>query len=761
MRLLAAPITSMTPLFVALLLPIYCGAHRVLLADAIFPNEFGKWRLVDVLSFIERYDTDIIVPSRVDAFAGTTFHFSWTPQLRTSHHLDWYDLLIFDPTYNAANQFNEPGFDGTAFNHQFPASYMLRRKKFRHEETISLRHYDCIYSIFSMVADYFLPGRRFQEHTRNAGEEPYPTRKQVVRLYPGGGFNLNQLKNGPQGTQPGGPAWPTDLHVVAGQAFIAEYMARWAPKNPRLDLFGNPVMFRDEILAPKEKRHTLPLLVVFTSLGEVNNKGADLYVTLAEAFRTRFPRDDVVFRAIGNVPASWAIEAHALMPQSDLDQFYRKEADVIIALERSGIQAWPLASEAMAQGVVLFTTDVSNQNEGNGYRFGDHVNIVELTESREHLADPISVLERLRQYASDRALLHRHSKRTQEDIRRIFGYERQNEVLFRYIEKCVFPAEPTCMSPAAPPPIPSARTTIEFVEPRPGQTVRSLASWMLVLRAGENTTDGEFLVCHSVAWIRTCSGATDGQLDLSAWAGQALTLSAWLEDVRTGRRFAGTAVSFRVAPRDDDDSHFDFVEIGTSNFNTLIERANTRMRGLSVEPMVQYLTELPVCPKCIKENSAISSERGILPLYFVPPRVIHEHGLPLWVGGCNSLGTPHAGLREWLGATRYDELAQVENVAVLTFSDLAAKHGVRAIEYLKVDVEGHDVFVLESMLRHCDRNPSCFPRTIQFESLFKLDAATRAREEAVIDEFVRRGYTLTRRTKKAPGHEDVILNKYS
>ena len=69
--------------------------------------------------------------------------------------------------------------------------------------------------------------------------------------------------------------------------------------------------------------------------------------------------------------------------------------------------------------------------------------------------------------------------------------------------------------------------------------------------------------------------------------------------------------------------------------------------------------------------------------------------------------------------------------------------------------------MLESMLRHCDRNPSCFPRTIQFESLFKLDAATRAREEAVIDEFVRRGYTVTRRTNNEPGHEDVILNKYS
>ena len=32
-----------------------------------------------------------------------------------SHHLSRYDILIFDPAYNALNQFNEPGFDGTRF----------------------------------------------------------------------------------------------------------------------------------------------------------------------------------------------------------------------------------------------------------------------------------------------------------------------------------------------------------------------------------------------------------------------------------------------------------------------------------------------------------------------------------------------------------------------------------------------------------------------------------------------------------------------
>ena len=115
------------------------------------------------------------------------------------------------------------------------------------------------------------------------------------------------------------------------------------------------------------------------------------------------------------------------MPQADLDRWYHESVDVLFNLERMGdgtqtawyggnCNGWPLGVEAMMQGVVLFTTDVSSLNQGNGFLYGEHVNIVELDARREHLADIAAVLARLHMYAIDSVMLREHSARTQVDI---------------------------------------------------------------------------------------------------------------------------------------------------------------------------------------------------------------------------------------------------------------------------------------------------------------------------------------------------------
>lgn len=89
---------------------------RVLVTDALFPNKLAKWRLVEIQAFIERYETDILILNRPDEFAGVVFDFDWEALLE-SHHLENYDLCIFNPKFNHLNKFNTD-FDGTQFNGQ-------------------------------------------------------------------------------------------------------------------------------------------------------------------------------------------------------------------------------------------------------------------------------------------------------------------------------------------------------------------------------------------------------------------------------------------------------------------------------------------------------------------------------------------------------------------------------------------------------------------------------------------------------------------
>ena len=48
---------------------------RVLLTDIMFPNKYAKWRLVEIKSFIEKYDCDIMVINRINRFACNIFEF--------------------------------------------------------------------------------------------------------------------------------------------------------------------------------------------------------------------------------------------------------------------------------------------------------------------------------------------------------------------------------------------------------------------------------------------------------------------------------------------------------------------------------------------------------------------------------------------------------------------------------------------------------------------------------------------------------------
>lgn len=222
-------------------------------------------------------------------------------------------------------------------------------------------------------------------------------------------------------------------------------MRRHAPENPRVKAFGAPYLLSGATPTRKAEQ-TGPLRVCFAHLGDVRQKGADLYARLAEAFVDKWP-GAAIFYGIG-VPASPVVVPIKPMAQAALDAFYAAEVDVYVSLERLGEgNGWPLGAEAMLAGCVLVTTDVAGMNKRNGYDFGEHVSIVELDDGRESFADIDAVLATLHGYATDRGRLATHGRRAQDDAYALWGAGAMLEPIWRHLESCVFPEapmEPSC-----------------------------------------------------------------------------------------------------------------------------------------------------------------------------------------------------------------------------------------------------------------------------------------------------------------------------
>lgn len=86
---------------------------------------------------------------------------------------------------------------------------------------------------------------------------------------------------------------------------------------------------------------------------------------------------------------------------------------------------------------------------------------------------------------------------------------------------------------------------------------------------------------------------------------------------------------------------YDFLEIGTSNFETCIENATDDTVGISVEAIKYYLDQLPNKKKVKKLNVAISNQNSMINVYYIPEKKIEKHKLPYWFKGCNSILTYH------------------------------------------------------------------------------------------------------------------------
>ena len=163
---------------------------------------------------------------------------------------------------------------------------------------------------------------------------------------------------------------------------------------------------------------------------------------------------------------------------------------------------------------------------------------------------------------------------------------------------------------------------------------------------------------------------------------------------------------------------YDWIEIGTANFNTLCQSANESgdpIKGLSIEPLIEHLNELPNVTGVDKINVAMSDYCGEIQIWWIPLSVIKENKLHRDWRGCNSVGEPHPTVLKKLGEKYYD-FAESKNVPVWNWEKLIREKNIEEIGYLKIDTEGHDPIIMKDYIKQCKLRPKLWADKIQFEN---------------------------------------------
>ena len=226
------------------------------------------------------------------------------------------------------------------------------------------------------------------------------------------------------------------------------------------------------------------------------------------------------------------------------------------------------------------------------------------------------------------------------------------------------------------------------------------------------------------------------------------------EAVRPVRSIPPNAVSSTLP------MHFDFIEVGTSDWCTLTQycsgdsenaswlasRIRTSLedirlaRGLAVDPVRELVEALPMLPRVLRIQAAMGEFGDQSVLYCVDGKEVMRNmgkyssclfpGAPstevdvMWYAkSMSSVGRPHPELELMLRDVGRLDLLEQRRIRVLSWGELCAQHGVGTVDVVQLDCEGMDRAILKGLIAHCENNPDAFPRLIQFEANHLTDLA--------------------------------------
>ena len=195
-------------------------------------------------------------------------------------------------------------------------------------------------------------------------------------------------------------------------------------------------------------------------------------------------------------------------------------------------------------------------------------------------------------------------------------------------------------------------------------------------------------------------------------------------------------------------SFYDFIEIGTSDFDTLLQKSDGNKRGISIDPLNYFLDRLPVKQNCKKICCAISDKEGEEDIYYITEETIKNYNLPSFVRGCGSLYNYHPFVKILLNnesdahpigkALKPEEVYTKERVKVKRLKNIVDENLVKEIKILKIDTEGCDDKIILDYLKCCKEEGYPMPFFIQFEHVL-IDESKKSK---VLNFVIEQGYNL-------------------
>lgn len=136
-----------------------------------------------------------------------------------------------------------------------------------------------------------------------------------------------------------------------------------------------------------------------------------------------------------------------------------------------------------------------------------------------------------------------------------------------------------------------------------------------------------------------------------------------------------------------------FVEIGTSSFNTLRHLCDKGWKGVMVEPIETALNKIPDHDNLIKVSGAVDKDFNIRTLTKLKDKFWDDPNIDRDYLGMASL-QPNNILSQ---DNFYQDMIEEIEIGCVTFEFLMEQLGITEVDYLKIDTEGLDYDILNSI----------------------------------------------------------------